>query len=746
MATDLLAHLNPQQREAVTAGEGPVLVLAGPGSGKTRVLTHRIAYLVREMGVPAHHIVAVTFTNKAAAEMRARVEGLLGGRLDGLQIGTFHAICARLLRIEADHTSYGKDYTIYDTDDQVKVVDGILKSLNIDTKRYRPMGVLSAISAAKNELIEPDFYRSRDYFGEVVARVYPLYQQRLINSNAMDFDDLLMQTVMLLRDNDDVRQKYQYRYEHVLVDEFQDTNQAQYQLVRILGEPQESVFVVGDEDQGIYAFRGADYRNVMQFRKDYPHARVILLEQNYRSTDIIVKAARAVIDKNAHRTPKKLFSERAEGPLVMINEAYSEGEEGEYVIRTIRDLMKRKGYSYRDFAVMYRTNAQSRALEDACVSFGVTYKLVGGVGFYKRREIRDLVAYLRVINNPNEAVSFNRIVNVPGRGIGAKSVETFERWIADRQLTYAEGLEALANGEASPISGKAARSFVEFALMIRQLREIADSETDLTILFDELVARIDYNLYVREISNTAEEATERLENVAALRGLVDDKKDLALDNFLEEVALVAEIDTLDDNKDGVTLLTLHSAKGLEFPVVFITGIEEGLLPHSRSLNEPDEMAEERRLFYVGLTRAKDYLFLTYAFRRSLYGESVPGQPSRFLGDIPAELTEGVSLQIKDMRERAGYRYATTWGGGSSRATSRSSSSKVISFEQAQRNAANSFNLRYRAGQRVMHPKLGEGIVINSRRSGQDEEVEVHFSKHGTKRLLASYANMSLLDG
>ncbi|MBE2272144.1 MAG: UvrD-helicase domain-containing protein [Anaerolinea sp.] len=737
--TDLLELLNPQQREAVTAGEGPMLVLAGPGSGKTRVLTHRIAFLIGEMGIPAHHIMAVTFTNKAAAEMRLRVEDLLGGRLDGLQIGTFHAICARLLRIEADQTPYGRDYTIYDTDDQVKLVENLLKAQNLDTKKFKPYGVLNAISAAKNELIEPDDYRSRDYFGEAVARIYPLYQRRLVESNAMDFDDLLMQTVLLFRNNIDVREKYQRRYEHILVDEFQDTNQAQYQLVRLLGEPQENVFVVGDEDQGIYAFRGADYRNVMQFRKDYPAAKVIVLAQNYRSTDTIVQAARAVIDKNKNRQPKALFSERGKGALVTIHEAYNEDEEAEYAVRAVRDLMKRKGYAYRDFAVIYRTNAQSRALEDACVRIGVPYKLVGGVGFYKRREIRDLLAYMRVVNNANDVASFTRIVNVPGRGIGEKSVQTFDQWVTGRGISYADGLEALANGEASPISGKAARSFTDFALMIRQLRELLDHDNNLLILFDEITARTEYNLYIREISDTTDQAEERLENVKALRGLIQSKKDLSLEQFLEEIALVGETDSLDAEKDAITLLTMHAAKGLEFAVVFITGVEDGLIPHSRSKIEPEEMAEERRLFYVGLTRAKDQLYLTHTFKRSLYGESSVSDPSPFLTDIPAELTDGAGVNVKDLRNRAGYKAAVTWD---STPSSRVTGGKVISFEQAKKSVT---PLRFKAGMRVKHPKLGEGTVIDSQRDRDDEQVQVHFKSYGTKTFLASLAGLVILD-
>ncbi len=737
MAVDLLKILNDQQRAAVTAGDGPVLVLAGPGSGKTRVLTHRIAYLIQDEGVAPYHLVAVTFTNKAAAEMRERVEKLLGGRLDGLQIGTFHSICARLLRIEAIHTPYQRDYVIYDTEDQTAVLRSLLTEMNVDPKRFKPGGVLNAISTAKNELIEPGEYVSRDYFGEIVARIYPQYQQRLVASNAMDFDDLLMQTVILLRDNAEVREKYQGRWQHILVDEFQDTNQAQYQLVRMLGEPQNSVFVVGDEDQGIYAFRGADYRNVQQFRRDYPLARVILLEQNYRSTQIVLDTARAVIDKNTHRTPKALFTDRAGGALVTIYEAYSEGEEGDYVLTTIKQLMKRDGYALRDFAVMYRTNAQSRSIEDAFIKYGMSYKLVGGVGFYKRREIRDLVAYLRVINNPNEVVSFERVINVPGRGIGKTSLEQFGEWARQNKMSITEALAAVARGVPSPLKGKAVKAFADFAALIADLQELAQ-QNDLTLLFDELIARISYNLYLTEISETPEQMQERSENVAALRGLIFDKKDLELNDFLEDTALVSDIDTLDTDKDGVTLLTLHAAKGLEYPVVFITGLEDGLLPHSRSFTEPDAMQEERRLLYVGVTRAKDRLYLTYAFRRSLYGESVPGIPSRFLSDIPPELTEGVSPRLQTQRDRSGYQREIEW----QRDDQPISGGKIISFDKAARKQR---ELRYKAGQRVYHSKFGEGTVIDSRPDGQDEEVQVRFVKYGMKLLAASFANLIILD-
>ena len=751
MGDDLLVGLNPQQAEAVTAVEGPVLVLAGPGSGKTRVLTHRIAYLVREVGVAPHHLLSVTFTNKAAAEMRGRVEQLLGGRLAGLQIGTFHSICARLLRIEAGAGTipYGQNYSIYDTDDQQSVIKAVLSELNVDTKRVQPGRVLNAISAAKNELITPDTFQTSDYFGEIVRRAYGLYQRRLIDNNAMDFDDLLMNTALLMQEQDAVREKYQQRYEFVLVDEFQDTNQAQYQLVRILSRPQDNVFVVGDEDQGIYAFRGADYRNVMQFRKDYPAAKVILLEQNYRSTQIVLDTARAIIDKNRHRTPKALFTDRSGGALVTVQEAYSEQEEGEWIARRIEELRRQRRCSYSDFAVMYRTNAQSRALEESFVRAGVPYRLVGGVGFYRRREVKDLIAYLKLINNPSDREVFERVVNVPGRGIGEKSVATFLTWAQQSNLSLAAALDAAADGVTIPVVGRAAKGLVDFARLLRDLRFMAAQ--NLLAAFDELIGRTGYSLYLNEISDTTEQATERLENVQALRGVISEKKDLALDDFLADASLVAEIDQLDAAADAVTLLTLHAAKGLEFPVVFITGVEDGLLPHSRTFSEPEEMAEERRLLYVGLTRAKDELYLTYAFRRVLYGDSTLSVPSRFFDDIPPELTTGLSPRVRGAQQRSGYRYETTWERSEPQA--QTSSPKIIPFPSsggrstgaAPRPAPSGPPTTYRAGMRVYHTKFGKGVVISSKVVAGDEEVQVRFDQVGSKLLSASFANLVVLD-
>jgi DNA helicase-2/ATP-dependent DNA helicase PcrA len=747
MATGLLDGLNNAQREAITAGDGPVLVLAGPGSGKTRVLTHRIAYLIRDMGVHPSAIIAVTFTNKAAGEMKARVENLLGDKLRGLQIGTFHAICARILRKESSHTDRKADYLIYDTDDQISVVTQALNELNVDTKKFKPRQILNNISAAKNELVTPEKYSGPGYMGEIVRRAYTRYQELLIASNARDFDDLLMDTVMLFKGDADVRERYQKFYEYLLVDEFQDTNFAQYELVKLLAKPQNNVFVVGDEDQAIYGFRGADYRNVLQFKRDYPEAKVVLLEQNYRSTQIVLDAARSIIDKNNHRTPKALFTERLGGNRVTIYEAYSEGEEADFVAKQIEKLKKQQDLDWKDFAVMYRTNAQSRALEDVCIKEGIPYKLVGGVGFYKRREIRDLLAYLRLVNNGDDVVSFNRVINVPKRGIGKKSVEDFQKWATKKKLSTSAALEALKQGEASTLGPPAVKKFVEFANLLDHWREVA-AQNDLTALLDDIIVNIGYTLYLRDEADSDEEFTERDSNVKELRGLMSEQKEKPLNEFLEEIALVADVDTVADDFNAVTLLTLHAAKGLEYPIVFITGLEEGLLPHFRSLDEPDGVEEERRLMYVGLTRAMQQLYLSYAFRRTIFGDSTPSIPSRFLSDIPARLTEGATARTGLERDMKRYSFETQWGQEEEREqplTERQAGirSKIAAFGSAPQVGP---QLKYKTGLRVFHSKFGEGVVIESRRSGSDEEVTVSFRDHGIKRLAASFANLVVLEG
>ncbi|MBN2471765.1 MAG: UvrD-helicase domain-containing protein, partial [Anaerolineae bacterium] len=604
----LLQGLNDQQREAVSAGTGPHLILAGPGSGKTRVLTHRVAYLIREMDVTPYRIMAVTFTNKAAREMKGRIERMLGGyELDGLAIGTFHALCARILRVEADYTPYTRDYVIFDTRDQLSAVKQSAVEQNIDIKRFTPRGLLNAISTAKNDLLTPEVYSDRvdTYFGEIASRVYLRYQELLRESNALDFDDLLMQAVALFSRYTEVAEKYQHRFEHVLVDEFQDTNFAQYKLVQALALPQQNIFAVGDPDQSIYAFRGADYRNVVRFESTYSDARKILLEQNYRSTQNILDAAMAIINHNPNRTPKHLFTDRGPGEPLTLYEAYDEDDESRMIVNTIMELNEDGYHSPGECAVMYRTNAQSRSIENAFTRAGMPYRLVGATRFYDRREIRDLHAYLRVIHNPSDSVSLERVINLPARGIGNKTLQQLRDWAEAQRITPGMAVLALREGADSPFSPRARRALEEFADLIASWRAMVEAGKTPLQLIDAVIDDIAFAAYLRDGSNEGE---ERWENVLELREGAVAFNTVSLGDYLTEVALVSDVDTRDEGVDAPSLMTLHSAKGLEFPVVFLSGLEEGMLPHMRSLESDAEgdteaLPEERRLLYVGITRA-----------------------------------------------------------------------------------------------------------------------------------------------
>jgi len=596
-----------------------VLVLAGPGSGKTRVLTHRVAWLVLELDVAPWRIMAVTFTNKAAREMRERLEHLLGpSRARSLTLGTFHATCARILRRETEAAGIPRDYAIFDADDQLRLVKQALKDLDLDDKRYRPRAVHSAISRAKNELIPPEAYSTDSYYGEVVKRVYERYQALLTANNGLDFDDLLMVTARLFDRNPEVLSRYQERYRYILTDEFQDTNQAQYVLLRQLSGQRHNLFCVADEDQSIYRWRGADYRNIRRFRDDHPDLVTILLERNYRSTQTILDAAHAVIRHNPDRTDKSLFTQRGRGPQITVHESYDQDDEARFVVDTITQLAAREGVRPGGCAVMYRTNAQSRAFEDAFIRAGMPYRLVGATRFYARREIKDMIAFLRLVHNPAEGVSMARVINVPPRGIGKKTVAALEGAARERGVSVYEVLKQLPK-----LSSRAQRvlaaflELVEGWLAVRRVLTVAQ-------LIDRVLEDTRYGDYLRDGS---EEGEDRWANVLELRNVAADYENMTLTDFLADVALVSDVDNLSTEADAPTLLTLHSAKGLEFPVVFITGLEEGILPHSRSFDDPEQMAEERRLMYVGLTRAKDRLFLTRTFIRTRYGESEPSVPS-----------------------------------------------------------------------------------------------------------------------
>jgi DNA helicase-2/ATP-dependent DNA helicase PcrA len=737
---DLLSELNPSQRKAVEALDGPVLILAGPGSGKTRVLTYRISYLVKECQVEPHNIMAVTFTNKAAREMRGRLERLIGAQqLERLTIGTFHAICARILRREAPLMGILPNFVIYDQDDQMSLIKGALRELNLDEKMYRPAAIQAAISKAKRSLLTPEEYNPPTYWHEVAARVYARYQQSLKANGALDFDDLLMLAVRLFDEHKDVLHRYQQRYVFVLVDEFQDTDGAQYQLLKLLTAGRKNLFAVGDEDQSIYGWRGADFRNILRFRADYPDAQVVLLEQNYRSTQNILDAARHVILLNTQRTDKKLWTKNEPGLPITIYEAYDEQEEAEYTVNEIQTLVAQKTCRLRDVAVMYRTNAQSRVLEDAFVRHGVPYKLIGATRFYERREIKDVVAYLRVTHNPHDDVSLKRVLNVPPRGIGERTKETLTQWAEAHSIPLYTTLQLLQQsqektGKTSPqaqdaqtgelhpaptFDGRSTKALLALLALLDGLVAARERCTVLELL-DKLVADSGYGEYIRDGS---EEGEERWENIQELRTVAQEYARLppesALTTFLEDVALVSDVDNLREETDAATLLTLHMAKGLEFDTVFIVGLEEGILPHSRSLEEPDEMEEERRLCYVGMTRAKRRLYLIHTFRRARFGNQSTSDPSRFLRDIPARLVRG-----REVRAPARLK-GEPRGEPLIRPASRPGS--------------------FGPGDRVRHVRFGEGIVVASQMRGGDEEVIVAFTgKAGVKRLLAGLAGLKRL--
>jgi len=744
----LLDVLNPAQREAVQAGEGPVLVLAGPGSGKTRVLTHRAAYLVGRLGIQPFRIMAVTFTNKAAQEMKGRLLDLIGAAdLRDLTIGTFHATCAVVLRRDGAVLGIDNRFLIYDQSDQEGLVKKALADLNLDDKQFRPAAMLNAISSAKNELQGPDDLQPSDYRQEVISRVYTRYQALLRESNALDFDDLLLEVVRLFRQHPDVLLKYRRRYGSVLVDEFQDTNLAQYEIVRLLAQEARHVFVVGDEDQSIYSWRGADFRNVRRFQQDFPEARLLLLEQNYRSTQIILEAARGVIRRNLQRTDKRLWTENVRGLPIGLLEAYDEREEAQFVVDEVQRLVARGECLAGECAVMYRTNAQSRVLEDEFVRRGLPYRIVGATRFYGRREIKDVVAYLRLIYSPGDTASIARILNVPSRGVGPKTASAFQAWADQHGLSWHEALQRLAEaGDEAPVEARSRRALLGFHEMMGELRRLSQ-ELDLLALFDQTLVRTGYADMIRD---GTEEGDERWQNMQELRTVALDYDDYppgeGLAAFLTNVALVSDVDTLRGQVDAVTLLTLHAAKGLEFATVFLVGMEEGLFPHSRCLGDPDQMEEERRLCYVGLTRAKQRLNLTYTFRRTIFGNQELSEPSRFLHDIPEGMMcrpgaqEPARLTLHRERPVA-PRPPTAPAPLAGRAPARA---KVLPEPPAAGGevvtpAATA--LRFGAGDRVSHPTFGRGTVITSALKGGDEEVTVAFEGRGIKRLLNSYAKM-----
>ena len=747
MATDILEGLNPNQREAVETIDGPLLIVAGPGSGKTRVITHRIAYLVRVCGVSPYRIAAVTFTNKAAREMRLRLGRILGQDAPDLTVGTFHAFCARVLRREGDNIGLDSNFAIYDDTDQIAAIKRSMTEANVDPKQFSPRAILSAISGAKSQLMDIEgFGLARDtYFDEIVHRVYENYEQILSRSSGLDFDDLLLKTHFLLQRFPEVAGRYQERYVHFMVDEFQDTNVAQYAIAKLLGEKYRNLCVVGDPDQSIYSWRNADIRNILSFQTDYPEARVIALEENYRSSQTILDAAQELISSNEERVEKELWTKNGRGVPIVVSEGYDEEEEAQSVIRELERLAREEDYARGDVAVMYRVNAQSRALEEACLRYGVPYQLVGSLRFYQRQEIKDLVGYLRLVANPDDDVSLARVANVPLRGIGQRTLDELTRLARASEVSMYAAIQELSqrkDGEgpsAASLPARSVRALTGFQEIIQGLASESE-ELDLAALIDLVLERSGYGRHVRE---EAERGEERWENIQEFRNSAQDFLDLgsreALTAFLERVALVSDTDNLTESVDAVTLITLHQAKGLEFPVVFIVGMEEGILPHARSMDDDSEMEEERRLCYVGVTRAKERLYLYRAFRRGFRGGSQPAMPSRFLADIPKELIVAPPRRAPVAAGSAG------WAAARRRAAAKGPShdggpGDGVGPGAVAKDEAAAPRLTLVTGDKVRHATFGDGIVMDTKPSGGDVEVTVVFEEgKGFKRLLLSFA-------
>ncbi len=731
---DLLEGLNPVQREAVTHVEGPLLVIAGAGSGKTRVLTSRIAHLIRDRGVSPFEILAITFTNKAAEEMKHRVAALVGPVAQKMWVSTFHSACVRILRRDADRLGYPKSFTIYDQADAVRLTGYVLRDLNLDTKRFPPRSVHAAISAAKNDHVGVDAYteRARVIFERKIADVYREYQARLLRAGAMDFDDLLSVAVTLLSTQPEVLEHYRRRFRYVLVDEYQDTNAVQNELVLLLAAEHRNVCIVGDSDQSIYQFRGADISNILEFEEAFPDATVILLEQNYRSTQTILDAANAVIANNLGRKPKELWTDQGGGEAIVRFHADDETDEAQWVVHQMSRLHEDGDHRWGDMAAFYRTNAQSRVLEDSLMRAGVPYKVIGGTRFYDRREVKDAVAYLRAVVNPADEVSVKRVLNTPKRGVGDSTVGRLDVWAASHGVTFTE---ALRRAEDAGASGRASKGIEAFLSLVDEATDVvADGPGPL------LQVVLDRSGYVAELqAEHSIEAEGRLENLAELVGAANEFE--TVDAFLEQISLVSDTDELDGDESSVLLMTLHSAKGLEFPAVFVIGMEDGVFPHLRSLGEPAQLEEERRLAYVGITRARERLYLSHAWSRMLYGSTQYNPPSRFLDEIPDGLVQSI-----EGRRRASRREGSGSGWGSSGRDLPSGRDRIV--EAALRphppSSSGADRLGLRLGDDVRHSKWGEGVILHLEGTGDKAEAVVRFPEVGEKRLLLAWAPLEKL--
>ena len=746
-AHELLAGLNPDQAEAVSHGDGPLLVVAGAGSGKTRVLTHRIAHLIGDRGVSPFEILAITFTNKAAEEMKHRVAALVGPVAARMWVSTFHAACVRILRRDGSRLGYPSSFTIYDQADAVRLTGYVLRDLNVDTKRFAPRAVHATISAQKNDLVDPATYAASasGIYERRIADVYTEYQARLEKAGAMDFDDLLGQAVRLLQTQPDVLEHYRTRFKHVLVDEYQDTNRAQNELVTLLAGTHRNVCVVGDSDQSIYRFRGADVRNILDFERAFPDATVVVLDQNYRSTQTILDAANAVIANNVGRTPKALWTDSGGGERIVRYRADDEHDEASWISREMARLHDGGSYRWGDVAVFYRTNAQSRVLEEALVRAGIPYRVIGGTRFYDRREVKDALAYVRSAVNPTDEVSVKRVLNLPKRGIGDTTVGRLDAWAGARGVTFTEALRA---AEEAGVKGPALRGIASFLSLLDELTARVDDGPAAL-----LEAAIGGSGYLAELeAERTVESQGRIENLAELVGVAREVNDV--DAFLESVSLVADVDSLDPDESSVTLMTLHSAKGLEFPVVFLIGMEDGVFPHLRSLGEPDELEEERRLAYVGITRARERLHLTSAWSRTLFGSTQYNPPSRFLDEIPAALVTEVGGE-KRGQAGSGWRSLEDDRDGSRRRRSGDTDGRIFGarsriVESAIRGGptppptTGAEALGLRVGDDVRHGTFGEGVITDLAGEGDKAEAVVQFREKGEKRLLLSWSPLEKL--
>ena len=768
---ELINGLNDRQKEAVLATDGPCLVIAGAGSGKTKVLTHKIAYDI-ESGIKPWNILAITFTNKAANEMKERIEKLIGDAAKDLWMGTFHSICVRILRRYIDRIGYKTDFVIFDTSDQKTLIKECLKTLKVDDKIFTDRGVLSEISNGKNEMLEPKAYGVKyagDFRKKTIAEIYELYQRRLRENNAIDFDDIINFTIKILSENPDVLDYYTEKFKYILVDEYQDTNKAQFTLVSLLASKYGNLTVVGDSDQGIYSFRGADISNILNFERDFPGTKIIKLEQNYRCTGNILKAANAVIKHNENKYDKKLWTENEEGHLPCIYCGEDEYDEGRYIVEQINHLKTEEYYKNSDFTILYRMNAQSRAIEDILMREGIPYKVIGGLKFYERKEIKDIIAYLRLIHNSADNLSLKRIINEPKRGIGKTSIDQIQE-ISDK--TGNSMYEIIRNAQEYGLT----RVYSNSRDFIEQMEYLKSKKDELKIS-DLIKETLNKTGYTKALENeNSVEAETRIENLEEFLTVAIEFEEESADNtlaeFLENITLSSDIDGMEDQDNSITLMTLHSAKGLEFPVVFLVGMEEGIFPGYKSIGEPQALEEERRLFYVGITRAKQYLYLTCAKHRTIFGSTSYNQVSRFVKEIPEELLEGYAEVVErksvDKEEFKDYGYRWSYGKGQTVKTfkmseeDKSAVAKTIgeqgtkseyqyrtaeSFLNSikQNNQTHDVDLsKYQVGQRVYHKKFGEGTITKLEQEGNDVKVDLEFDKAGHKRLMAKFAGLEII--